>query len=77
MAPRVGGRVVTDVEDTIPKTMQAKARRLMEGRKRHIARTERGELVLEGVPIARSNEESKGIRTPLQRRRSLVDWEAY
>ena len=77
MAPIDGGRVETDVVDTIPKTMQAKARRLMEGRKRHIAWTERGELILEDVPIVGSNEESKSMRTPLHRRRSLVGWEAY
>ena len=41
--------------DTVPKTMQAKARRLMEHLKRDIAWTARGELIHEGVPIAGSN----------------------
>ena len=41
--------------DTVPKTMQAKARRLMEHLKRDIAWTARGELIHEGVPVAGSN----------------------
>ena len=43
------------VVDTVPKTMQAKARRLMEHMKRDIAWTARGELIHEGVPVAGSN----------------------
>ena len=43
------------VLDTVPKTMQAKARRLMEHLKRYIAWTARGELIHEGVPVVGSN----------------------
>ena len=45
----------TTVVDTVPKTMQAKARRLMEHLKRDIAWTARGELIHEGVPVFGSN----------------------
>ena len=41
--------------DTVHKTMQAKARRLMEYLKRDIAWTARGELIHEGVSIPGSN----------------------
>ena len=41
--------------DTVPKTMQAKVRHLMEHIKRDIAWTARGELIHEGVPVAGSN----------------------
>ena len=40
---------------TVPKTMQAKASRLMEHLKRDIAWTDRGELIHEGVPVVGSN----------------------
>ena len=40
---------------TVPKTMQAKASRLMEHLKRDIAWTARGELIHEGVPVVGSN----------------------
>ena len=43
------------VVDTVPKTMQAKTRRLMEHLKRDIAWTTRGELIHEGVPVVGSN----------------------
>ena len=43
------------VLDTVPKTMQAKARRLMEHLKRDVAWTDRGELINEGVPVVGSN----------------------
>ena len=43
------------VLDTVPKTMQGKARRLMEHLKRGIAWTVRGELIHEGVPVVGSN----------------------
>ena len=43
------------VLDTVPKTMQAKARRLMEHLKRDIAWTAPGELIHEGVPVVGSN----------------------
>ena len=52
-APRSG--IEADVVDTVPKTMQAKARRLMEHLKRDIAWTTRDELIHEGVPVAGSN----------------------
>ena len=40
---------------TVPKTMQAKASRLMEHLKRDIAWTARGELIHEGAPVVGSN----------------------
>ena len=43
------------VLDTVPKSLQVKARRLMEHLKRNVAWSDRGELVHEGVPIAGSN----------------------
>ena len=53
-APATSG-IEADVVDTVPKTMQAKARRLMEHMKRNISWTTRGELIHEGVPVAGSN----------------------
>ena len=47
--------IEADVVDTVPKTMQVKARRLMERLKRDIAWTARGELIHEGVPFVGSN----------------------
>ena len=41
--------------DTVPKTMQGKARRLMERLKRNMSWTVRGELIHEGVPVAGRN----------------------
>ena len=41
-----------DVVDTVPKTMQGKARRLVERLKRNMSWTARGELIHEGVPVA-------------------------
>ena len=52
-APSSG--IEADVVDTVPKTMQAKARRLMKHLKKDIAWTARGELIHEGVPITGSN----------------------
>ena len=54
----VGGSssgIEADVVDTVPKTMQAKARRLMKHLKRDISWTARGELIHEGVTVAGSN----------------------
>ena len=48
-------RIEADVVDTVAKTMQAKARRLMEHLKRDISWTARGELIHEGVSVAGSN----------------------
>ena len=53
-APATSG-IEADVVDTVSKTMQAKARHLMEHMKRNISWTARGELIHEGVPVARSN----------------------
>ena len=44
--------IEADVVDTVPKTMQGKARRLMERLKRNMTWTARGELIHEGVPVA-------------------------
>ena len=41
--------------NTVPKSLQAKARRLMEHLKRNVAWNDRGELIQEGVPVAGSN----------------------
>ena len=48
-------RLEATVLDTVPKSLQAKARRLMEHLKRNVALSDRGELVHEGVPIAGRN----------------------
>ena len=48
-------RLEATVLDTVPKSLQAKARRLMEHLKRNVTWSERGELVHEGFPIAGSN----------------------
>ena len=48
-------RLEATVLDTVPKSLQAKARRLMEHLKRNVAWSDRGELVHEGVPVAGSN----------------------
>ena len=47
--------IEADVVDTVPKTMQAKSRRLKEHLKRDIAWTARGKLIHEGVPVVGSN----------------------
>ena len=47
--------IQADIVDTVPKTMQAKARRLTERLKRDIASTARCDLKHEGVPVAGSN----------------------
>ena len=54
-APATTSGIEADVVDTVPKTMQGKARRLMERLKRDIAWTARGELIHEGVPVAGNN----------------------
>ena len=51
----VVGAPSSGIEATVPKTMQAKARRLMEHLKRDVAWTARGELIHEGVPVSGSN----------------------
>ena len=48
-------RLEATVLDTVPKSLRAKARRLMEHLKRNVAWNDRGELLHEGVPIAGSN----------------------
>ena len=48
-------RLEATVLDTVPKSLQVKARRLMEHLKRNVAWNDRGELVHKGVPIAGSN----------------------
>ena len=48
-------RLEATVLDTVPKSLRAKARRLIEHLKRNVAWSDRGELVHEGVPIAGSN----------------------
>ena len=53
-SPATSG-IEADVVDTVPKTLQAKARRLMKHLKRDIAWTARDELIHKGVPVAGSN----------------------
>ena len=48
-------RLEATVLDTVPKSLQAKARRLMEHLKRNVTWNDRDELVHKGVPIAGSN----------------------
>ena len=48
-------RLEATVLDTVPKSLQVKARRLMEHLKRNVAWSGRGELVHEGVTVAGSN----------------------
>ena len=47
--------IEADVEDTVPKTMQGKAKRLMECLKKNMSWAARGELIHEGVPVVGSN----------------------
>ena len=54
-APATTSEIEADVVDTVPKTMQGKARRLMKRMKRNMSWTARGELIHEGAPIAGSN----------------------
>ena len=54
-APVITSGIEADVVDTVPKTMQGKAKRLMERLKRNMSWTARGELIHEGVPVAGSN----------------------
>ena len=70
--------IEADVVDTVPKTMQAKTRRLMERLKRNIAWTARGELFDEGVQVAGINvvssigmQMTKQIRPPCARLTSV------
>ena len=53
--PATTSGIEADVVDTVPKTMQGKARRLMERLKRNMSWTARGELIHEGVPVAGCN----------------------
>ena len=54
-APATTNGIEADVVDTVPKTMQGKARRFMERLKRNMSWTARGELIHDGVPVAGSN----------------------
>ena len=65
------------VLDTVPKTMQGKARRLMEHLKRGIAWTARGELIHEGVPVVGSN--VVGLVNDLLRKRKTdpTGWQPF
>ena len=53
--PEEASSMEADVVNTVPKSLQAKARRLMEHLKRNVAWNDRGELIHEGVPVAGSN----------------------
>ena len=66
-----------DVVDTVPKTMQGKARRLMERMKRDIAWTARGELIHEGVPVAGSNVVDLVNDLLLKRKTDPTGWQPF
>ena len=69
--------IEADVVDTVPKTMQAIARRVMEHLKRDIAWTALGELILEGVPIAGSNVLDL-LNNPLRKRKTdTTGWQPF
>ena len=69
--------IEADVVDTVPKTMQVKARRLMEHLKRDIAWTVSGELIHEGVPIVGSN--MVDLANDLLRKRNTdsIGWQPF
>ena len=78
VAPREGcSGIEADVVDTVLKTMQAKARRLMEHFKRDITWTARGQLIHEGVPVAGSNVED--LVNDLLRKRKIdpTGWQEF
>ena len=74
-APSSG--IDANVVDTVPKTMQAKDRRLMKHLKRNIAWTDRGELIHEDVPIVGSNE--VGLVNDLLHKRKThpIGWQPF
>ena len=53
--PEKASSMEADVVNTVPKSLQAKARRLMEHLKRNVAWNDRGEFIHEGVPVVGSN----------------------
>ena len=53
--PEEASSMEANVVNTVPKSVQAKARRLMEHLKRNVAWNDRGELIHEGVPVVGSN----------------------
>ena len=53
--PEKTSSMEADVVNTVPKSLQFKARRLMEHLKRNVVWSDRGELIHEGVPVAGSN----------------------
>ena len=69
--------IEADVVDTFPKTMQAKARRLMEHLKRDIKWTARGELIHEGVPVAGSNVVDLVNDLLLKRKTDPTGWQPF
>ena len=76
-APATSG-IEADVVDTVPKTMQAKARRLMEHMKRNISWTARGELIHEGVPVAGSNVVDLVVNDLLRKRKTdPTGWQPF
>ena len=74
-APSSG--IEADIVDTVPKTMHAKARRLMEHLKRDIAWTARGELIHEGVPVAGSNVVDLVNDLLLKRKTDPMGWQSF
>jgi len=68
---------MADVVDTVPKNMQAKARRLMQHLRRNIAWTVRGELIHEGVPIAGSSVVGILNDLLLKRKTDPMGWQPF
>ena len=76
--PEEASSMEADVVNTIPKSLQSKARRLMEHLKRNIAWNDRGELIHEGVPVAGSN--AVDLVQDLLRKRKTDDptgWQSF
>ena len=69
--------IEADVVDTVPKTMQGKARRLMERLKRNMSWTARGELIHEGVPVAGSNVVDLVNDLLLKRKTDPTGWQPF
>ena len=62
---------------TVPRTMQAKASRLMEHLKRDIAWTARGELIHEGMPVVGSNVVDLVNDLLLKRKTAPTGWQPF
>ena len=64
-----------DVIAAVPKTMQTKAKRLMERLKKDVAGTDRGELIHDGVPVPGSN--MTDLVSDLLKKSDPVGWQRF